>query len=99
MRPSRSVQFRWNARWRRGTCTTASHRDGCDGERARYTAHPRRSMTKGEGGMIGMRRMMIGVGLLLCTQASMAAAAQSTLAGQVAEGCKKDLETHCKGVT
>ena len=46
-----------------------------------------------------MRRVMMGVGLLLCTQASIAGAAQPTLAGEVVEGCKTELATHCKGVT
>src|SRR3954447_24564408 len=75
------------------------HQHGCDGEGARYTAHTTSIDDEGEGGMIGMRIMMIGVGVLLCTQASIAGAAQPTLAGQVIEGCKKELETHCKGVT
>ena len=46
-----------------------------------------------------MRRVMMGVGLLLCTQAAIAGAAQPTLAGEVVQGCKTELETHCKGVT
>jgi hypothetical protein len=46
-----------------------------------------------------MRRTMIAVGLFLCMQASGAGAAQPTLAQQVVEGCKMELESYCKGVT
>ena len=46
-----------------------------------------------------MRRTMIAVGLFLGMQASGAGAAQPTLAQQVVEGCKAELESYCKGVT
>jgi len=46
-----------------------------------------------------MRRMTIAIGLVLGMCASGAGAAQPTLAQQVADGCKTDLEAHCKDVT
>ena len=46
-----------------------------------------------------MRRTMIALGLFLGMQASGAGAAQPTLAQQVVEGCKTELESYCKGVT
>lgn len=42
--------------------------------------------------------VMAGV-LALCAAAGVAAAAQGSLTDQVKEGCKAELETHCKDVT
>jgi len=44
--------------------------------------------------------LILGVGLMLCARSSVAAAAsEMSLTDQVKEGCKAELDTHCKGVT
>src|SRR5262249_59006537 len=44
--------------------------------------------------------MMLGAGLALCALGSVArAAGDHSLTDQVKEGCKAELESHCKGVT
>ena len=44
--------------------------------------------------------MMLGAGLALCALGSVAGAAgEGSLVDQVKEGCKAELESHCKGVT
>ena len=44
--------------------------------------------------------LILGVGLMLCVRGSAAwAAGEMSLTDQVKEGCKAELDTHCKGVT
>jgi len=43
--------------------------------------------------------MVLGIGLVLCGSGSVAGAAQGSLAAQVKEGCKAELDSHCKDVT
>ena len=44
--------------------------------------------------------MMLGAGIALCVLGTVpAVAGQGSLADQVKEGCKADLESHCKDVT
>jgi hypothetical protein len=41
----------------------------------------------------------IGIGIALCTLGSVAGAGQGSLADEVKNGCKAELESHCKTVT
>lgn len=42
---------------------------------------------------------ILGIGLTICTLGSLAGAGQRSLGDEVKEGCKAELDSHCKNVT